>query len=342
MRVGLVLGGGGIVGLAYHSAALAAVELDLGWDPRTADVIVGTSAGSLVGALLRCGVPASDLSGTTVGAQPRSSPAGAAEALRTRPALPPVRLSSFIGRPRMPTPAFVAAWARRPWRLDPLTALAAVLPDGSLDMSEHTAAVDRLLGEDWPDDPLWVCAVRQRDLRRLVFGRDALVPLSAAVRASCSVPGFFRPVDIGDDTFVDGGVRSPTNADVLRNQDLDLVIIVSPMSGRDLGRTGVGNLIRQRARRQVEAERSRLERAGIPSVLIEPGPDVVSASGTDFMSAARVVDIVQAAFLDTGDQLRAPFTRTMLAGLNGWRPAVRPARRRVSARRPGAALQPAR
>src|SRR6478672_1884140 len=67
-RVGLVLGGGGAVGAAYHAGALAALEHDLGWDARNADVILGTSAGSLVGALLRLGVPATDLAALTVGA----------------------------------------------------------------------------------------------------------------------------------------------------------------------------------------------------------------------------------------------------------------------------------
>jgi len=67
-RVGLVLGGGGAVGAAYHAGALAAIEQDLGWDARNAAVIVGTSAGSLVGALLRLGVPATDLAALTVGA----------------------------------------------------------------------------------------------------------------------------------------------------------------------------------------------------------------------------------------------------------------------------------
>ena len=60
-RVGLVLGAGGVVGQAYHSGVLAALEHDLGWDPRTAEVIVGTSAGSITGTLLRLGVSAEDL-----------------------------------------------------------------------------------------------------------------------------------------------------------------------------------------------------------------------------------------------------------------------------------------
>jgi NTE family protein len=318
MHVGLVLGAGGVIGLAYHAAALAAIEHDLRWDPRSADVVVGTSAGSLIGALLRAGVPPSDLSAVTVGATARSSPAEVAAALSDRPEFPAVKLGSFLARPRLPSASLVAAWARRPWRLDPIAALASVLPDGTLDLAEHSSMIERILGDDWPDEDLWVCAVRQDDLRRTVFGRDRLAPLSQAVCASCAVPAYFRPVPIDARPYIDGGVRSPTNADVVRRRhDLDLVIIVSPMSGRDLGLVGVGNLVRRRAHRQVEDERKRLSRAGIPTVLIEPGPDVVEAMGLDFMSDANLSDIVRTAFLDTGDLLRAPMTRTLLAGLNG-------------------------
>ena len=56
-RVGLVLGAGGLVGQANHAGALAALEHDLGWDPRTAEIVVGSSAGSLTGTALRLGVP---------------------------------------------------------------------------------------------------------------------------------------------------------------------------------------------------------------------------------------------------------------------------------------------
>src|ERR1700730_8714263 len=61
MRVGLVLGAGGSVGVAYHGGVLGAIEEVTGWDPRTAEVIVGTSAGSITAAMLRAGVPAGDL-----------------------------------------------------------------------------------------------------------------------------------------------------------------------------------------------------------------------------------------------------------------------------------------
>src|SRR6478735_12821583 len=64
--IGLVLGAGGVVGQAYHAGVLAMLEHDIGWDPRKADVIVGTSAGSITGMLLRVGIPAAELAAWTV------------------------------------------------------------------------------------------------------------------------------------------------------------------------------------------------------------------------------------------------------------------------------------
>jgi NTE family protein len=316
MRVGLVLGGGGVVGMAYHAGALAALEHDLGWDPRSADVVVGTSAGSVVGALLRRGVPATDLATIAVGAEPRSSPPGVVRALRERPEFPPVRLSSLLTRPpRLPSPALVTAWLRRPWRLDPVSALASVIPDGRLDLAEHAVALEEVLGSPWPDAALWVCTVRKHDLRRIVMGRDVTPRLASAVAASCAIPGYFRPVDIDGVAYIDGGVRSPTNADVLRRADLDLAVILSPMSGRALPSPSVGTVVRRHARGKVEAERAKLEAAGIATLLIEPGPEVIRAVGLDFMSHARVEQIVGTAFLDTGDQLRLPGAQARVAGL---------------------------
>lgn len=315
MRVGLILGAGGVTGLAYHAAALDALDRELGWDARSADVVTGTSAGSVVAALLRRDIPASDLSAIAVGGEPTASPPGVARALRDRAEFPPVRLRTLVGWPRMPARALVEAWVRRPWRVDPVTAIASVIPDGTLDLVEHTSALDELLGSRWPDDDLWICAVRQRDLRRVVLGRDVVAPLAPAVAASCAIPGYFRPVQIDGESYIDGGVRSPTNADALRRAELDLAIIVSPMSGRDLGRLGTGNMVRRHARAKLLAERKRLLEAGIPSVVIEPGPEVIDILGSDFMSDVRADDIVNAAIVDTVGQLRVPVARALLAGL---------------------------
>ena len=72
-RVGLVLGGGGIAGMAFHAGVLLVLHHDLGWDARGADVVVGTSAGSIVGASLRAGVAPEDLAAWATDATPTPS-----------------------------------------------------------------------------------------------------------------------------------------------------------------------------------------------------------------------------------------------------------------------------
>lgn len=325
MRVALVLGGGGVVGLTYHAAALAAMERELGWDPRTADVIVGTSAGSLVGAMLRRGVSAADLSAVAVGDEP--APEMAAR-IGERVAFPPVEVRSFLRRPRAPNVSLFTSWGRRPWRVDPLGALMTMVPDGALDLAEYTTAVRDVIADEWPHEELWITAVRQSDLRRMVFGRDLWPSLADAVHASCSIPGYFRPVRVQGHRYVDGGVRSPTNADVLRHRDdLDLVVVVSPMSGGDLsglGRFDGDGIVRRYAKGKLDGEIDRLHRAGIPVVAIEPGPAVLDALGDDLMSYERVEEISEAAAADTAEQVDRPFVRTMLAGLRAPTPPPPP------------------
>src|SRR3954447_19721155 len=99
-RVGLVLGGGGVVGQAYHSAVLAVLEHDFGFDARTAEVIVGTSAGSITGTLLRLGVSAEDLAAWTVKA-PLSGNDGVLRQMAeaTVPELAPLRPWELVRRP---------------------------------------------------------------------------------------------------------------------------------------------------------------------------------------------------------------------------------------------------
>ena len=114
------------------------------------------------------------------------------------------------------------------------------------------------------------------------------------------------------------------------------------MSGRDLGRLGAGNVVRRHARAKLDGERKRLHAAGIPTVVIQPGPEVIEVLGSDFMSDARADEIVSAAFLDTGEQLRAPMVRTLLAGLmdRTRREVLAPGPKRRSRRlRPGGRLR---
>jgi NTE family protein len=304
-RVGIVLGGGGTVGAAYHSGVLAALDHDLGFDARDAGVIVGTSAGSLIGGLLRVGVPPSDLAAMTVGAEAHEAHPSVVDALANRPEFPPFSARHLLRIPRLLGPSAVAGLAVLSLRRGPssLSSLAMLLPDGSETLDQHVAFLDEVLGRPWPEDPLLVCATRRRDCRRTVFGTGGRsAPLSKAVAASCAVPGYFSGVEIGRHCYVDGGVISATNADVLRRHDLDLVIVVSPMTGTDGGRS-VSSAVRRLCRRALDREIAALDRHGIPAVVIEPGPAVQRHMTHDFMSDQALTEIVGASFLDTGAQI---------------------------------------
>jgi NTE family protein len=317
-----VLGGGGATGLAYHAGALTALELDLGWDVRSADVLVGTSAGAIVAVLLRAGVPPSDLAARSVGIEPMTTPAAMTVGLVAPPDLPAFSLRSLARPPRLPSLGLMAAVARRPWLFDPVSTAMALMADGMVDLQDEALGLVRGIGRDWPTRATWICAVRQHDLRRVVFGRSAALPRPVdAVAASCAVPGYFSPVQIDGRRFVDGGVRSPTNADVLHREELDLVVVVSPMSSRAPGLAGVHAAARRYSAAKLGREVAALERSGIPTVVLEPGADVARLWGLDLMDSSRRREITGAAILDAGEQLRAPRIRTLLAGLGAPRPA---------------------
>ena len=304
-RVGLVLGGGGSVGAAYHAGALAALEHDLGWDPRGADVIVGTSAGAVVGALLRRGVASTDLAATTVGARWLDSDPTMMHALEDRPSFPPIGIRTLLRLPRPPTPGTVFGLVRlaAQQRAIPVAALSALMPEGREVLTQHLAFLDGGGGEGaWPDERLLVCAVRRKDLQRTTFGATPPCPaLSLAVAASCAVPGYFTGVDIDGDRYVDGGVASATNADVLASYDLDLAIVISPMTG--IGHPSMSQVVRAFCRRTLRRELRALNEAGIPTVVVEPGPQVLRYMTLNFMSEARSTEIVRGALLDTGSQI---------------------------------------
>ncbi len=328
-RVGLVLGGGGAVGVAYHAGALAAIRHDLGWDPRHADVIVGTSAGSLVGALLRLGVPATDIAALQVGGDAWETDESLVRWYAQRRSFEPFALSNLLRRPRLlgPSAMLGIAGQARHRRFGSLGCLTLLLSDGDETLESDLAPFEEVLGsmlggEPWPTDPLLVCATRRSHCRRTVFGTAGRQrEFVRAIAASCAVPGYFRPVEIDGEHYVDGGVISATNADVLRREAVDLAIVVSPMTGRGLGQS-LSGAVRRFCRSVLDQEVRRLERAGIEVVVVEPGPEVVAHMSNDFMDEEAAPRIVQEAFLDTGRSLRTMPALLDLASNERRRPAA--------------------
>lgn len=315
-RVGLVLGAGGMVGQAYHAGVLAALEQDLGWDPRSADVIVGTSAGSVTGTALRLGVSAADLWGSACDGP--LSPDGAAffEALggadRDLPVPSPLDL---VRGWRLPSGRLVARALREPWSLRPASVAGSLLPAGRYDLRERTRVLDRV-ARGFPAG-LWVCAARRDDGRRAVFGRDSMpvARLSDAVAASCAIPSYFAPVPIGDRQYVDGGVHSPTNADVLTHAGLEVVLVVSPMSAAHGASRSADAAVRWAAHRRLEREIVLLRSQGTTVVRFEPNPATLRVMGLNPMAEDRLGEVAAVARQSTLAHARADRSLRRLAPL---------------------------
>ena len=301
-RVGLVLGAGGTVGQAYQAGVLAALENDLGWDPRSADVIVGTSAGSVTGSLLRLGVPASELAAWAVQAPLSVEDMALTNLLDgDRPEFPPFTLQHWLRPWRLPSPRLVARLARRPWTFRPSVAAMTLMPTGSVDMIELAPGLREATSDAWPPG-LLICAARRDNGARVVFGRysSPVASLAEALAASCAIPGYFSPVSIGGTEYFDGGVHSPSNADILCDERLDLVIAVSPMSAAGGLPRKADGLYRYSVHRRLERELRRLARAGAAVVRIEPAARSLAAMRINMMADDRSEAVVQAAFVETG------------------------------------------
>jgi NTE family protein len=256
---------------------------------------VGTSAGSVTGATLRAGLAAEDIY-----ARARDRPLSP-EGQRLLRRVGQVRLPALRrgpqGRPPAALAATLARAAARPFAARPWSLVAALLPEGSVSTEAIAQGIGGFFPDDWPADPLWVCAVRQSDGRRVVFGRDPTgARLTEAVAASCAIPGFFQPVLIDGVAHLDGGVHSPTNADVLAGADLDLVIVSSPMSRQARRpRLTADQPMRSWARALLEGESLRLRRRRVPVLAFQPDDDVLTVMGLNAMDPVRRSAIAAAA-----------------------------------------------
>ena len=293
-RVGLVFGGGGVVGHAFHAGVLAALA-EIGFDPRAAEVILGTSAGSWVGVYLRAGLAAADLAAATSG-EP-CSPAGERlfEPVRAAGPIPPP--TPVVGWERLPlvrtgSPALLARLARRPWEARLGIVAAAALPAGRRSTACFVAGLDPLFpGGAWPERSLWITAIRLDTGGRVVFGAPGAptVSVGQAVAASCAMPSFFEPLVVEGVRHADGGCHSPTNLDLLAGCGLDLVIVSSPMSGGD------GRQPRRRLHGlELRSEATRVRRSGTEVIAIEPDAGLVALMGRDSMDETRRRPVVAA------------------------------------------------
>lgn len=290
----LVIGCGGTLGFVWTAEVLAELERQ-GWDPGTADVLVGTSAGAELVALLGAGITAGEIAGAS---DPR---------VRNHLASPaaPGRLP---GLPRPGLPGLGLARAAVARRVDPLTGLAGLLPRGTGDARWLVTLGDTLAPGGWVEHPdTWLVAADARSGVRIPLGRaDApAVRLGQAIAASWAIPGWFPPVVVNGRPLLDGGTVSPTSADLLlpavEDGRIDDVVIVAPMSSHGgapaRGLQHLERALRRPMTQRVDDEVEALLRAGARVSRIEPTAADLAAMGANFMDGSRreqVRDIARA------------------------------------------------
>jgi NTE family protein len=163
--------------------------------------------------------------------------AGALAAIQARLPYPVEEIDVIVGSPRL-----ILNSLRAPGRVHPWVTAAACLPRGRAGHEELRHAVSSLLAHRCHTDPAapargrtWITAVDYDSGGRVAFGRDGVpaATLPEAVAASCSVPGWYRPAVIGSHRYVDGGVRSPTNADLLARAEVTQAYVLAPAASLD-------------------------------------------------------------------------------------------------------------
>lgn len=330
-KIGLVLGAGGVLGGAWLVGALQALATETGWDPGSADYIVGTSAGAMIGALAASGVPPWFMVAHSAGEDidllgPDGRPVSDAD----RSAGGDYRLHRGVPALGPGSWRLALASLARPYRYAPAAMIASWMPQGLISSEPLKDTVRRAAGEGWAPHPnLWIMACDYEDGRLVGFGRegDPRPSLPDAVAASCAVPGFYRPARIGGRRYIDGGVHSLSNLDALAGLGLDLVVCLNPTSSlhapqRQTIAERAAGLLRMASGRALGREAKRVRESGTEVVLIQPTVHDLDAMGSNLMNGRRRHRVVETAVRTVTEHLREPEMQACLAALPAGAPAL--------------------
>jgi NTE family protein len=218
----LVLGGGGLAGIAWELALLIELTERGLFEAADADLVIGTSAGSVIGAVLTTGLDLRELLESQI-----DDPTGGAE------------LSGDFDMNDMATQLMsFFADGPSPDELRKRIGNAALRAD-TVDESVRREVIEaRLPVKAWPQTPpLVITAIEAETGEFVTFDRHSGVGLVDAVAASCAVPLVWPPMTIAGRRYIDGGLRTTTNADIAAGHDRVLVLAPFPPIGPPMGAT---------------------------------------------------------------------------------------------------------
>jgi NTE family protein len=217
----LVLGGGGVAGIAWATGVLLGLE-EGGVDLRSAELVVGTSAGAAVGAQFTSDVPLADLYDRQV--DPARQVGEMRPKIKYGRIIAGVLPALLVRRDTQRFRVRIGAMARAAETVDPAV--------------RRDIIAQRLPRHEWPEMGLTVAAIDAVSGEQRWFDAKSGVSLVDAVAASCAVPGVWPPIPIGDRWYYDGGLPSADNAH--RASGYGAILILSPVGGSRSGRLRKG------------------------------------------------------------------------------------------------------
>jgi NTE family protein len=283
----LVLGAGGILGEAWTMAVLAGLEDASEIDATACEGYVGTSAGSIVAAVLAAGVRPR----RRLGELPEQPAVDGPDAARGVPAAltRALRLGSVAAAPFASVALRSTAWSGALVR----RAALARVPAGGRSLADLGRTMERA-GTRW-DGRLRIAAVEVESGRRVIIDGESpprmTVPL--AVQASCAIPGVFRPIEVDGRTYVDGGAWSPTNMDAADVSRGARVLCLNPTGAIGPAPTPAG-AIGAFSRSMAAIEALALRRRGARVTTVAPDAGSLAAMGANLMDATPRDDVIRA------------------------------------------------
>ncbi len=264
MSKALVLSGGGPVGIAWESGLLAGLA-ENGVDVSSADYIVGTSAGAFVGAQIAQGTSLAEIAAPDLAGQVRGL--SVASRMPDLTVLLSKMMEMVSGkRPAEEVRAEIGEWA---------------LSVPTMREEEFLERFAPSLGYEfdgkWPAKGFACTAVDAADGSFVVWNQDSGIGLARAVASSCAVPGIYPPVTFRGHRYIDGGMRSGTNADLAAGHDVVLVIAVAAAS----------RAMPEAFRRRFDAEIQTLRDGGGRVEVVTPSEECSAAMGVNLMDPTQ-------------------------------------------------------
>ena len=287
----LVLGSGGVLGVAWHLATLTRLKAAGQWDDKRDHLRIGTSAGSVVAMLLGSGIELEALLALA---------AGSGGLLN----------GEFVKIPELPTNGAGKGGRSDAWYVARAISrmhvpyfgviLTSLVPKGDARLRELSDFIDSVSKGSWPEVPTWVTATELKSGKRHVFSSASGDTPGFAVAASCAVPALYKPLSSNEGIFVDGGVISSLHLDLAIEFGVKRITVLAPISGFMVPKWGdsFGVLLRKLLGNVQEFSlikgRIKAKLNGIDLVIVRPRPAESALMGIgSLMDSSLVPELIR-------------------------------------------------